>query len=43
MSAVAVLSASRIEGLGILRLHAWGPRPQLSMPMDPKYLLRNTT
>ena len=37
VSAIVMLSISRIEGLGILRLHAWGTHPQLSMPMDPKY------
>jgi hypothetical protein len=37
VSGIVVLSVSRIEGLGVLRLHAWGTNPQVSMPMDPKY------
>jgi len=38
LTAIVVwLSVSRIEGLGILRLHAFGSTPQLSMPMNSKY------
>jgi hypothetical protein len=32
-----MLSVSRTESIQILRLHAWGTDPQLSMPMAQRY------
>ena len=37
MAAVVIASVSRIESIGILRLHIFGEVPQLSMPMHPRF------